>query len=665
MNNFGRVLRLALRYRWTFAASFSCALAVAVLWGGNIGALFPFIEVAFKGHSMHEWVDGEAAKAQAAAGQLAGEIAALEDELNAAPPGEQGDLKKQIGLLTSRRQAELAALDRYRRLAPWIHAYFPATAFQTLILVVVVLLLGTLVKDLFLIAGTMLVERLTQRTTFDLRKQFFRRTLRMELASFDRQGTSELMTRFTHDTERLADGLQTLFGRATREPLKMLACLVGAGMICWRLLLLSLVLAPIAALVIGRLTRLLKRANHRAMQEMSQLYALLRETFDGVKVVKTFTMEPYERARFHRTCKAYYRRAMKIARYDALVKPVTELMGVVTICMAILGGAYLVLNQQTHLLGIKMCDRPLGISSLMVFFGLLAGVSDPARKMSNVYSMLQKAAAAADRIYELLDREPTITDPPRSVPLARHHRDIVLEGVHFGYRADLPVLEAIDLRIPFGQTLAIVGPNGSGKSTLANLLPRLFDPTVGRILLDGVDLRHARLRGLRGQISMVSQETLLFDDTVYNNIRYGAPSASREEIVAAARRAHADRFIEQQLDDGYATRVGPGGNRLSGGQRQRIALARAILSDPAIMILDEATSQVDPESEQLIHKVLKQFIRHRTTIIITHRMSTLDLADRILVLDAGRIADQGTHAELFARCGLYQRLYQSHLRESA
>jgi ABC-type multidrug transport system fused ATPase/permease subunit len=265
----------------------------------------------------------------------------------------------------------------------------------------------------------------------------------------------------------------------------------------------------------------------------------------------------------------------------------------------------------------------------------------------------------------MLDREPTVRELPRAPAVARHRRDLVLERVSFQYAPSHRVLEEIDLRVPFGESVAIVGPNGCGKSTLVNLVPRFYDPLSGSVRLDGVDLRDMRLRDLRGQIGLVTQETLLFDDTVLNNIRYGCPHATREQVIDAARQAHAHKFIEQKLEHGYQTLVGQGGSRLSGGQRQRIALARAILRDPAILILDEATSQIDLESEQLIHKVLEQFTRHRTTLIVTHRLATLALADRIVVMNSGRMVDLGTHDQLMGRCEVYRRLHHMQFKETA
>ncbi len=665
MNSFSRAIRLALAYRLTLATSIVSAIAVALLWGGNISVIYPFVEVVFNGQSMPDWVDEQVVIGAQTVRGYEHDVARLQSQLAAASDERRPQLQRQLDSTRMRLQSEEMALARNRFLQPYIHDYLPTDPFQTLLVIIGVLLVGTIIKDFFLIISGVAVARLAQLATLDLRIEFYRRTLHLDLSSFGEHARGDLMNRFTSDMNALAAGIETLFGRAVREPLKMVACLVGAALVSWRLLLLSLVVVPLAGYLVRRLSKSLKRANRRAMEEMSQIYNTLSETFSGIKVVKAFTMERYELRRFRQTAKMYFNRAMKIARYNSLSSPLTELMGIVIISMAILAGGYLALNQETHLLGIKMSDRPLTLGTLLLFYGLLAGVSDPARKLSDVFNRLQQASAASDRIYELLDRQSRIVERSEPLPLPRHRREICFENVAFAYRPGQPVLRNINLRIPFGQTVAIVGGNGCGKSTLTNLVPRFFDPVEGRVTLDGVDLRDVPLRSLRQQIGLVTQETLLFDDTVYNNIRYGAPRARRDAVIKAAEQAHAHRFIEDKLGEGYETIVGPGGNRLSGGQRQRIALARAILRDPPILILDEATSQIDLESEQLIHQVLEEFTRERTTIIVTHRLSTLALADRIVVMDAGGILDQGTHLELLDRCEFYRRLYQIDLRQSA
>jgi ATP-binding cassette subfamily B protein/subfamily B ATP-binding cassette protein MsbA len=665
MNNFARALRLALQYRLVFATSVLCALLVAVLWGGNIGTVYPFVEVVFRGQSLQQKVDDEIQEAERKIAELSAMIGQLEPQLAKAPVAQQKGLEHRLREAQIERTNEQHALAGYRRVRPYVYRYLPNDPFRTLVLIVAMLMAGTVIKSLFLVAHTVLVGKLASLATFDLRKQFYRRTLRMDLSTFGNDGTGELMSRFTYDMESVAAGLNSLFGKAVREPLKMIVCLAGAAWVCWRLLLLSLLIAPLAAFLVGKLGKLLKRANRRAMEEMSQIYSILEETFLGIKAVKAFTMERSERRRFHEYNKKYYHKSMRIARYDSLTHPVTEMMGIATICLAIIAGAYLVLNEETHLLGIRMSDRPLDFPTLLLFFGLLSGVSDPARKMSEIFSRIQRAAAASDRIYSLIDREPAVRDPKQPQRLPRHRREIRFENVDFSYVPGKPVIEQINLTVPFGETIALVGPNGCGKSTLVNLIPRFFDPVHGRVTIDGIDLCEVRLRHLRSQIGLVTQETLLFDDTVFNNIRYGSPSATPEQVIEAAKQAHAHRFIETRLENGYDTIVGPQGSFLSGGQRQRISLARAILRDPTILILDEATSQVDLESEQLIHKVLEQFVRNRTTFIITHRMSTLALADRIVVMSQGRMIDIGTHEQLLRQCDVYRRLHDIQFREIA
>jgi ATP-binding cassette subfamily B protein/subfamily B ATP-binding cassette protein MsbA len=666
--NFYKVIRMAIRYRLTFISSIFCALIVAVFWGGNIGTVYPIVEVIFQSESPQKWINRQISESHKTASDKTVEIAALQKEFSGATPERQREIDRRIDLAQTRLAAEEKAESYYIRFKPYIDNYLPENPFKFMALIIGLFLAGTLIKDVFLIINSILVARMAQFATFDLRKLFYRRTLRLDLATFNDEGTSDLLSRFTNDLNQVSFGLETLFGKLILEPLKMIACLIGATWICWRLFLISMVIAPIAGYAVSWLGKTLKRANRRAMEEMARSYNTLEETFRNVKIVKAFTSERQERRRYHLNSKNYLKKAMKIAGYDSLVHPITEVLGIVTFCIVMLAGAWLVLSQSTHLLGIRMCDRPISCGYMLLFYSFLAGVSDPLRKFSDVFSRLQAASAACDRIFDRLEREPTVRDPECPVSVGRHHRDLEFAGVSFAYKPGKTILKDVNLCIGFGETIAIVGPNGSGKSTLANLIPRFADPISGEIRMDGVRLTDMRLQDLRGQIGLVTQETTLFDDTIYNNIRYGSSDATRQQVIEAAKQAHAHRFIENELPQGYETMAGTLGNKLSGGQRQRIALARAILRDPSILILDEATSQVDLESEQAIQKVLEKFIHNRTTIIITHRLAILALADKIVVMQDGQIVDIGRHEELLAKSGLYRRLYQIHfddLRQTA
>jgi ATP-binding cassette, subfamily B, bacterial MsbA len=665
MNNFYRVVAISLRHRFTVAASLLCSLAVAVLWGGNITAIYPVVDVIMNNKSVPQYLDEQKVLAEKRIAELGPQIAEREERLTGAAAEERADVQRELSGLgdeLSRIRAELA---RYERWNPVAHRYLPTTAFRTLCWVCIALIAGTLLKSAFRIAGMYYTGRIGNLVTFELRKELYRRTLRLDIATFRENTSGDLMQRFTSNVNVAANGVQNVYGMVICEPMKIIVCLAGAAWVSWQLLLLTMISAPIAGYAVSRLARSLKRANRKAIEEMGTVYDRLDETFSGIKVIKAFTRESRERARFHRTSKQYYKRSMRISFYSSLVSPVTEISGIFIIVAAILCGGYLVLNQQTHLFGIRVSNEPLSHGWLTLFYCFLGGASDPVRRLTAIFNTLQQGSAAADHIYEVLDREPKIQDPPAPTTLPALLGPIEFRDVVFSYKPEEPVLNGVSLRAEPGETIAIVGPNGCGKTTLMNMLPRFYDPTSGSVTVNSIDVRKLRRRDLRERIGVVTQETLLFDDTVAENIRYGRAEASRPEIIEAAQRAHAHRFINEVLSDGYETRVGQGGNRLSGGQRQRIALARAILRDPEILILDEATSQIDVESERLIHQVLEEFTRGRTAFIITHRPSTLELADRIVVMDEGRIVDVGTFRELAQRCPLFRRLAHLDLRESA
>src|SRR3990172_8506524 len=616
MNNFARAIRLSLKFRSTIAGVCLCSVMVAFFWGANVTAVYPFVEAVFRGDSMHEWVDHQIQATGQNIRELEADLERLQQQRDNALAAERKSLDFRISYCHGRLAAERRALDAVRWLEPYIRRYLPNDAFRTLIFIASFVIASTLLKGIFLTAQTVLVARLSYQTAMRLRKQCYRHTLMMDLSAFEEGRTGDLMSRFTGDVHGISVGIRTLYGNSLLEPLKLVACLLGAAFISWRLLLFSLLVTPLPFVLMYRLARAMKRANRRVLEEMALFYNRLSQTFTAVQVVKAFTMERWERGRFRIELLRQYRKSMRVAVLDSLTRVNTEVLGIGVICLAILAGGYLVLNQGTHLLGLKMTDRPLSFGALMVFYGFLIGTSDPARKLSGVINSLQAGSAAADRVYALLDRQPEIVDPPAPRRLTSSSPEIEFHRVHFHYTPEEPVLQDIDLRIPFGETLAIVGPNGCGKSTLAKLILRFYDPVQGLVQLGGVDLRRLRLRELRSQIGTVTQHTWLLDDTVMNNIRYGKPHATRAEVIAAAARAHAHHFIDTVMERGYETKMGEAGGRLSGGQRQRIALARAILCDPAILILDEATSQVDFESEHLTHQALLKFKAGRTIILI-------------------------------------------------
>ena len=662
-HNLGRAVRMALVYRWHLLVSVVCSIAVALLWGANIGAVYPFVEVVLRGKSMHQWIDERLVETQGHIDELEARIELGESELRQAG----ADTARWEVTLSKERQdlsALYAQLGWENGLRPFIYEYLPSTPFRTLVFMVVFLIAGTVLKGAFLVGNMVLVAMVGQRTILDLQNLFFRRTLEWDLATLGANGTGDLVGRIRGETSAIGSAITTLFGKLLREPLKMIACVIGAAAVNPRLLVLSLVICPLAGLLMIKLARSSKRANRRSMEESAKLMNRLFQSLTYVKIVKAFTMESHERRRFRMISKEVYRRGMKISFYGALARLNNEVLGIGVICLSLLAGGYLVLNEETRLFGIPMCATPMTAGQLLTFYAFLIGAADPIRKMSDVYQLMQTGIVAADRVFPLLDRQSAVQDPVKPRPIPKRAVSLEFDHVRFAYESGPEILKGIDLRLEAGESLAIVGSNGAGKSTLVNLLPRFYDPTSGSVRLDGVDLREYRIKDLRRHVGCVTQQTMLFDDSIMANIRYGNPNSTPEQAIEAAKRAHAHGFISQ-LEQGYETRIGEHGGRLSGGQRQRISLARAILRDPELLILDEATSQIDPESETAIHRALAEFVRGRTTIMITHRLSTLDLADRILVMEAGQVVDLGTHDELLRRCPTYQRLRRTDLREVA
>jgi len=553
-------------------------------------------------------------------------------------------------------------LNRCKIIQPYINRYLPDESFKSLLLLIGLVMLGVALKGFFMFLQEVLVASVMQLTLFNIRNEFFRRTINLDLASFSDQGSSELMARFTNDMDSFGQGLNTLMSKVIREPMRFATCLAGALWINWRLTCLTLILVPISGATTYRVGKVMKRAVRRSLESMSTIYKILQESFQGIKIVKAFATERVERRRFFSETKNLYRKSVRVAMIDAMSDPVLEMLTLTTVIIALLAGSYLVLNQTIYLnLGLfrlQLAAEPMAIQDLLTLYTMLAAASDPIRKLANVHSKIQRAAAAADRICALMDRRPKVSENKRAKVLPRHRQSVEFDQVAFSYVAGAPVINQISLTVRHGESIALVGPNGCGKTTLMNLLPRFWDVDSGAIRIDGFDVREVQLRSLRTQIGMVIQETILFQDTIANNIAYGFPH-SRRAVVQAAERAYAHQFI-MALPKGYDTVIGERGHGLSGGQRQRIALARAMLRDPAILILDEATSAVDIQDELLIRKAIEEFAKNRTTFLISHSLASIQVADRIVLMDQGRIEAVGTDFELKRTSALYRRLHEIH-----
>ncbi len=656
MKNLFRAIQLTFRYKLSIVASIFCALMIGVLWGGNIGAITaPIVEICLKNDNFVDWFERKIGETEKTKIDLETKIATLETE---SETDQDAKARYELG----RSRSELSWNQWYRflllRFQPVVNRFCPRDAFLTLVMIVSFALVVTLLKAVFTILHAILSARIAAKTICEIRNQMFRKIIRYEVNYFSQQGISNVMSRIIGEVNSLSIGLTVLYGKLIREPIKMVACLVGAALISWQLLLLTLILVPVAAYAIRWLAKSLKRVVRNGLQQAVLLFGRLEESIRSIRVVKAFVTERCEFGKFRQTNVALYRLTMKTAKYDALTNPLTEVLGVAMICIAALAGSYLVMNQRADIFGIPMSDGPLSQAMLLTFFVLLAGASDPARKLSDIFTQCQTAIVAADRVFELIDREIPIVDAPNAVRMPRHSKSITFDRVSFSYLPDKPILKDVSLDIPFGETLAIVGPSGCGKSTMLSLIPRFADATSGDVRIDGVAVRTAKMHDVRRMMGIITQEPILFNDTIMNNIRYGSPFATDEEVIEAAKNAFAHEFIEKELVHGYKTNVGPGGALLSGGQRQRIALARAFLCDPAILLLDEATSQIDLYSEQKIHEALAKFIGKRTTILVTHRLSALTLADRIVVLQDGVIESIGTQQELLTQSPYFARLCQ-------
>lgn len=497
-----------------------------------------------------------------------------------------------------------------------------------------------------------------ERVVSDLRLAAYRHLQQLDLAFFDQRRTGEITSRITNDVTLIQSAVTTNLATLLQGVIQLAGAVILMVVVSWQLSGLALVLVPTLVLIAAGFGRWLRRISTAVQDRLADATSILEETVAGARVVRSFGREPYEIERFRTAVEATFATAMKRARVRALFQPAMSLaVWVALIGMLVVGGYLVSVGSLT----------PGDLVAFLFYAGMAAGSMGA---FAGLFGQIQEALGAVARVFELLDQQPAVADAPDAIPLPPVQGKVEFCAVSFAYQraengqAAPIVLRNFSLAIEPGEMVALVGPSGAGKSTIVSLIPRFYDVQAGSVLIDGYDVRRVQIRSLREQIGIVPQETLLFSGSIRDNIRYGRLEASDAEVEAAARMANAHEFI-CQLPDGYDTPVGERGVRLSGGQRQRIAIARAILKDPRILILDEATSSLDSESERLVQEALERLMAGRTSIVIAHRLSTVQRADRIVVVVAGEVVEQGSHRQLLARGGVYARLYELQFREPA
>ncbi len=516
-----------------------------------------------------------------------------------------------------------------------------------LIAIALVVLVGT--KGLFSYGQTYLMSFVGYRLITDLRNQIYQHLQRLSLSFYKRKRTGEIMSRVVTDVNVLQEIVVESVAKMILNFLIIAGVLGFIFYIHWKLSLCVLAVVPLLALTVRRFGSRIKKFSTSVQVKIADISSLLQETIAGIEVVKSFATEEKEVRRFQQENIRNFRLAMRRTRVVALLSPLVEILTTIGLSAILWYGAREVIR------------GTLTTGKLISFLGYISLVIHPLNQLGKTYSLYQRALASAERIFEILDTEPEIKELPGAVELPPIEGHIRFEDVSFGYDSRELILENISLEITPGESVALVGPSGVGKSTLVSLIPRFYDSTSGVVTIDGYDVKKVKLASLRQQISIVPQETILFNGTIGDNIAYGRPEATDEEIAEAAKRSNADRFIES-LSQGYDTEVGERGVKVSGGERQRIAIARAILRNPRILILDEATSAVDSETELLIQQALRRLMKDRSTLIIAHRLSTIQNANKVVVLSERRIEDIGSHEELLAQGGFYTKLYKNQFR---
>ncbi|WP_302355040.1 ABC transporter ATP-binding protein [uncultured Alistipes sp.] len=516
---------------------------------------------------------------------------------------------------------------------------------NVLLLLAAVAIIISFLSNLFRYLGSWTIENMRTRTLQKMRNEMFSRVMDMNVGYFSDQRKGDIISKITSDVGVVQFCITNTLQVSFREPFLIIGYIVMMIAISWELAIFSVLFLPLVALLIGNIVKRLRHPARTNQKRMGEMVSTLDESLSGIKVIKSYNATEYIKQKYYDISADLARLTLSMARRQQLASPMSEFLGITAVGVILVFGGALVSR------------GALDPGGFIAFVAIFSQITRPVRTFIDQFANINQGIAAGERIFSIIDTKPEIEDKPDARELKGLRDKIEFRHVHFSYDGTREVIDDISFEIRRGQTVALVGPSGGGKSTLSELLPRFYDPTSGEILIDGISLRDYTQDSVRAHMSVVAQDTVLFNDTIEGNIAMGRPSATHEEIVEAAKVANADSFI-RECPEGYDTNIGDRGVKLSGGQRQRLSIARAVLKNPDILILDEATSALDTESEKLVQDALNNLLKGRTSVVIAHRLSTIHNADKIIVVDHGRIAEQGTHAELMARNGIYAKLIE-------